>query len=247
MARITLNRPEKRNALNMEMCRELATALEDSAADEDTGAILLAGGGSVFCAGMDLDEVLTADPGALHQVHEDLFTFAARLAKPVVAAVHGAALGGGTGLVANCHVVVAAEDARFGLTEIRIGLWPFVVFRAVEAAAGERRAMEWSVTGRVFTAQEAWHAGLVHRVVPAAEVAARAAEIAAEIAAYSPTAMARGLAFVNQTRGMGREEEGEIARAARAEVMRGLDFEEGVRAFREKRAPEWPSLARPRL
>ena len=174
VARITLNRPEKRNALNMEMCRELATALEDSAADEDTGAILLAGSGSVFCAGMDLDEVLTADPGALHQVHEELFTFAARLAKPVVAAVHGAALGGGTGLVANCHVVVAAEDARFGLTEIRIGLWPFVVFRAVEAAAGERRAMEWSVTGRVFTAQEAWHAGLVHRVVPAAEVAARA-------------------------------------------------------------------------
>jgi enoyl-CoA hydratase/carnithine racemase len=244
VARITLNRPEKRNALNMEMCRELATALEDAAADENTGAILLAGSGSAFCAGMDLDEVLGTDPGALHQVHEELFTFASRLAKPVVAAVHGAALGGGTGLVANCHVVVAADDARFGLTEIRIGLWPFVVFRAVTAAAGERRALEWSVTGRIFGSPEALHAGLVHRVAPAAEVSARAGEIAADIAAYSPAAMARGLAFVNETRGMSREEVGEIARAARAELMRGLDFEEGVRAFREKRPPEWPSLVR---
>ncbi len=244
VARIMLNRPEKRNALNMEMCRELAAALEDTAADESTGAVLLTAAGPAFCAGMDLDEVLTADPGALHQVHEELFTFAARLAKPVVAAVHGPALGGGTGLVANCHVVVAAEEARFGLTEIHIGLWPFVVFRAVAAAAGERRALEWSVTGRVFTAQEALYAGLAHHVVPAAEVAARAARIAAEIAAYSPTAMARGLAFIHETRGMNVKEAGQIAREARAEVMRGLDFEEGVRAFREKRAPEWPSLAR---
>ncbi len=244
VARITLNRPEKRNALNIEMCRELAAALEDTAADETAGAILLTGGGPAFCAGMDLDEVLTAGPGALHQVHEDLFTIAARLAKPVVAAVHGPALGGGAGLVANCHVVVAAGDARFGLTEIRIGLWPFVVFRAVAAAVGEHRAREWSVTGRVFTAQEALHAGLVHHVVPAGEVAARAGEIAAEIAGYSPTAIARGLAFINQTRGMSATEAGELAREARAEVMRGLDFEEGVRAFRQKRAPEWPSLAR---
>ena len=90
----------------------------------------------------------------MNALHEQLFTIGVRLEKPMVAAVHGAALGGGTGLVANCHVVVALRDAAFGLTEIRLGLWPFLVFRAVAAALGERRAMELALTGRVFRARK---------------------------------------------------------------------------------------------
>src|SRR5215468_4883780 len=129
LLRITLNRPDKRNALNIELCRQLVVALERAAADAHVGAVLLTAKGKAFCAGMDLTEVLAADTAEIHRVQEQLFTIGVRSTIPVVAAVHGAALAGGTGLVANCHVVVAAEDALFGLTEVRIGLWPFLIFR----------------------------------------------------------------------------------------------------------------------
>src|SRR6266511_676505 len=107
--RVALNRPDKRNALNIELCQELVTALESAELDRDVGAILLSGNGKSFCAGMDLNEVL--QPGAsgeINRVHEQLFTAGARMMKPIVAAIHGAALAGGTGLAANAHVVVAA-------------------------------------------------------------------------------------------------------------------------------------------
>jgi enoyl-CoA hydratase/carnithine racemase len=239
---LALNRPEKRNALNLALCRELATALEDGAADPKVGAILLKGNGKSFCAGMDLNEILEADTGTVDRVHEELFTFGWRVAKPVVAAVHGAALAGGTGLVANCHVVVAAEDATFGLTEIRLGLWPLVIFRAMAVAVGERNTTEMALTGRIFDAGEALRRGLVHYVVPAPEVENRAAELAAGIAAFSPTAVSSGLFYAGEARGKGYKEAGEIARRVREDVFASADFREGVRAFREKRTPRWPSL-----
>ena len=235
---VALNRPEKRNALNLALCGELAAALEDAAADPGVGAILLKGNGKSFCAGMDLDEILEADTGAVDRVHEELFTFGQRLAKPVVAAVHGAALAGGTGLVANCHVAVAAEDASFGLTEIRLGLWPLVIFRAMAAAVGERNTTEMALTGRIFGAPEALRHGLVHYIVPAPEVADRAAELAAGVAAFSPTAISSGLFYAAEARGKGSKEAGEIARRVREEIFASADFKEGVRAFREKRTPQ---------
>src|SRR5258708_25020830 len=96
----------------------------------------------------------------------------------IVAAVHGTALAGGTGLAANAHIVIASEDATFGLTEMRIGLWPFVIFRAVVDAVGERRAVELGITGRIVDAREALALGLVHQVTPGDELVAQAAEIA---------------------------------------------------------------------
>ena len=235
LARVVLNRPEKRNALSLELCRGLVNALEEAAADPGVGAILLSGNGKAFCAGMDLGEILEADTGAIDTVHEQLFTAGLRLAKPLIAAVHGPALAGGTGLVANCHVVVAADDATFGLTEIRLGLWPFVIFRAVVAAMGERRATELALTGRIFGAAEAREYGLADHVVPAAELESRSVEIATGIANASPTAADIGLRFVREIRGKSWQESGEIARRAREEVFRSADFREGVRAFREKR------------
>src|SRR5205085_7178108 len=110
---------------------------ESAERDPQIGAIIFTANGKSFCAGMDIEEITHADTGAIGQVHEQLFTIGARLSKPLIAAVHGAALGGGTGLVANCHIVIAGEDATFGLTEIRLGLWPFLVFRAVAGAVGE--------------------------------------------------------------------------------------------------------------
>ena len=147
--RLFLNRPDKRNALNVNLCRALIDAIQDADRDPGIGAILLAARGKSFCAGMDLAEIAPGNSADLALVHEQLFTIGFRLGKPLVAAVHGAALGGGMGLVANCHVVIAENEATFGLTEIRLGLWPFLVYRAVAVGLGERRTVELALTGRM--------------------------------------------------------------------------------------------------
>ena len=236
--RLELNRPEKRNALNGELCRELAAAIEEGDRDTGVGAILLSGAGKSFCAGMDLDEMLTPAEAGLGEVHERLFTIGSRVTTPIIAAVQGSALAGGTGLAANAHIVVASADATFGLTEIRIGLWPFVIYRAVVAAVGERRAMELAITGRIIDAREAESFGLAHHV----GLVARADEIATEVANASPEAMRTGLCFVTETRGLERDAAGEFAQRFRRDLFATADFAEGIRAFREKRRPRWPSL-----
>jgi enoyl-CoA hydratase/carnithine racemase len=241
LLRLTLNRPDKRNALDAKLCRALMRALDDAGGDPGVGAIVLTGQGKAFCAGMDLAEIAQgADTEEINAVHEQLFTIGARLTKPVIAGVHGAALAGGTGLVANCHIVVAGPEASFGLTEIRLGLWPFLVYRAVAAAMGERRTLELSLTGRIFGAREAREFGLAHEV--AEDAAGRAVEIAREVAGFSPTAVRCGMSFVKQVRGLGWEEAGTVAREVRDQVFAGEDFLEGIRAFREKRNPRWPSI-----
>ena len=239
---VALNRPERRNALNMELCRALAAAFDEAESDNNVGAVLLSGNGKSFCAGMDLSEALSGGTDAMNEVHERIFTGGNQMTKPIVAAVQGAALAGGTGLVANCHIVVAGEDASFGLTEIRIGLWPFVIFRGVAAAVGERRATELALTGRFIGAHEACEYGLVHYVVDGAALLDRAREIAAPLADSSPTAVRAGLAFVRDARGLNWLEAGGLARDRRNLVFHSADFQEGIRAFQEKRPPRWPSL-----
>ena len=238
---LILNRPEKRNALDFELCRELTAALEKAEHDRAVGCVLLSGAGRGFCAGMDLSEILAA-PAGLNEIHEQLFSAGVRMTKPLVGAIHGSALAGGTGLAANCHVALCSEDARFGLTEIRIGLWPFLIFRSMLLAVGERRAVELALTGRTFGAAEAREYGLVHQVVPAQELEKCAAETAARLAESSPVAIEAGLAYVHQIRGKSWEEAGRLGRQVRDEVFQGPDFQEGVRAFQEKRQPRWPSL-----
>ncbi len=239
--RVRMARAGKRNALDLALCRGLVAAVEEAAGNPRVGAILLTGEGPAFCAGMDLHEIeVGGDSAEMDAVHEQLFTLGGRITKPLIAAVRGAAVGGGSGLAANCHIVVAGADARFGLTEIRLGLWPFLIFRAVCAALGERRTVELALTGRVFGAAEAREMGLVHEVAEDPE--ARALEIAREVSEFSPTAIENGLAFVHRVRGLDSAEAGEVAREVRARQFRGEDFREGIHAFREKRRPEWPSL-----
>jgi enoyl-CoA hydratase/carnithine racemase len=226
---LALNRPEKRNALNISLCRALIEAFAQANLDPTIGVILLSGNGPAFCAGMDLKEAL--DPGGvdLADLHERLFTIINRTHKPIVAAVQGAAVAGGTGLAANAHIVIAAPDAKFGLTEIRIGLWPVIVFRAVALAIGERRATELSITGRFLGAQEAMEYGLVTEI--ADEPLERARTIAAEVAAFSPHTLASGLAYTRQIRGMAWEQAGVLGRETRDELMKRPEFAKGIQAF----------------
>ena len=240
--RLTLNRPEKANALNAELCRDLVDTISHADRDMSIGAIVLCANGRSFCAGMDLEEAGRGQFVKINQVHEQLFTLYARMGKPMVAAVQGPALGGGTGLAANFHYVTCSEEATFGLTEIRLGLWPFLVSSAVTLAVGERRTMELALTGRIFGAAEGKEMGLVHEI--AADPQARAMEIAGQMAGASPTAIRSGLEFIQEIRGKNWAAAAEIARRVRDEVFHSLDFAEGVAAFREKRKPRWPSLER---
>jgi enoyl-CoA hydratase/carnithine racemase len=239
---INLNRPEKRNALTLEMCSAIAHAVASAQNGDDIAAILIHASGQVFCAGMDLDEAIHPNHPELVSAHESLFTMGATSLKPIVICVNGPALGGGVGLVAQGHVVMAAESAVFGLPEIRVGLWPFLVYRSVEAALGARRTLELSLVGRSFHAPEALDWGLVHQLCPVAEVCDRANALARDLAKASPRAIAAGMQYFRDSRGKSPEEAGALAAALRAELMASDDFKEGCTAFKEKREPHWPSM-----
>jgi enoyl-CoA hydratase/carnithine racemase len=240
--RLTLNRPEKRNALTSGMCQAIVDAVDAAQADDEVGAILLTAHGHVFCAGMDLDEANEVESGKLDDVHEKLFTLGVTSRKPIVICVNGAALGGGLGLVAQGHVVTASSGAVFGLPEIRIGLWPFLIYRAVENAIGPRRTLELSLTGRLFHCQEALHWGLIQTVAPAGEVLDRAKGLAVDLGRTSPAAIRAGMEYVQQSRGLDLGAAGRVSRELRSQLMATDDFKEGYTAFKEKREPRWPSM-----
>lgn len=239
---IVLDRAQKRNALDRDLCRAILEAVESAARDPGVGAILLTANGKSFCAGMDLDEAAAGSTPETNILHERLFTLGVRISKPVIASVQGAALGGGMGLVANCHIVIAEPGATFGLTEIRLGLWPFLVYRAAAMAVGERRTLELSLTGRVFGSEEARNLGLVHEI--AEDAGKRALEVAETVAGFSPAAIQIGLSFVQEVRGLDWEESGKVAQRVRDQVFASAAFAEGLRAFREKRPARWPSLSK---
>jgi enoyl-CoA hydratase/carnithine racemase len=241
LLRLKLNRPEKRNALNIETCRAIVDAIRKADENPGIGATLITGAGEAFCAGMDLTEARTADRQQLADVHEPLFTLAETVRKPIVAAVHGAAIAGGTGLVANAHIAIGTETATFGLTEIRLALWPVLIFPAIAAAVGERRAVYLSLSGRIFSAREALDFGLVNEVVAEDQLEARAGAVAHALANASTPTITAGLEYVRTIRGKDAKEALRIGRLVRDRIMQTEDFAEGLSAFREKRKPDWPS------
>ena len=231
---VTLNRPVKRNALTMQMCKDIVAAVKSARA-----CSLITANGATFCAGMDLGERPLGDE--LLKVHEELFTLGAQAQKPIVVAVNGRALGGGLGLAAQGHVVLASPSATFGLPELKIGFWPFVVYRSVEAAIGRPRTLAASLTCESFSADHALAWGLVHQIHVDVDEAGK--RIARDIAKSSPSAIASGMRYVRESEGKTGHEAGEIAAKLRAELAASADYKEGTAAFREKREPHWPSLA----
>ena len=231
LRRLTLNRPDKRNALDMALCRSLLDAIREAASDRTVGAILLDASGNDFCSGMDLTEALETDPDEMLSLHQELFSVGERLRKPMVSAVQGAALAGGMGLALNAHMVIASADARFGLTEVRVGLFPYVIFPVVAAAVGYRKATELALTARIVDVEEARRIGIVDFVAERGG----AEKIALELSEESATAIEQGLTFVQQ--GL------ELTGKFRREAHTSADFREGVQAFRGKRKPRWPSHA----
>lgn len=232
---ITLNRPEKRNALSHDMCAGLLSLCEET--DASVGAIVWKAKGPVFCSGMDLEDPST---GAT-EIHGRLFTLGQRMRKPIVAAVGGPALGGGLGLVANSHIAIAAHGAQFGLTEIRVGMWPFVIYPAIERVFGPRRTLELALSSKIFNTPEAMAWGLVSEVVPPIELDDRVDAIANTLAKASSETINRGMGFVASLSGRALDEQIALALDVRAQQFASPDFAEGVTAFQEKRAAQWPS------
>lgn len=181
LCRIALAVPEKRNALDAGACRDLLHEITGASLDESVGAILLEADGPVFCAAAEPED-------------HSLFRIGRTISKPIVAAVQGVALSGGLALMANAHVVVAAQGTSFGLTAIREGRWQDAAFEAVVLALGRRRAVELALTGRVFSTPEALAWGLVHYVAPAFELDDRGTEVATALANANPDVLKRALA-----------------------------------------------------
>lgn len=196
VAWITLNRPERRNALNAALIDRLGSAMRESDADSSVRVIAITGAGPDFCSGADLAELgAVAEADVMENVADvdslaELFSTPRRLSKPVVAVVHGRALAGGCGLASACDLVLASETASFGYPEVRIGFVPAMVMAILRRNVGEKRAFELIVGGETITAGEAERMGLVNRVFPDDGFRDGAGAYLAELAARSPSAVA---------------------------------------------------------
>jgi methylglutaconyl-CoA hydratase len=241
---ITLNRPERRNAMTPEMQQELITAMEDAAAS-DCSVVVFAGAGETFCAGLDLSALQgmndksaaehTADAERIARLFRTLY----ELPKPTIAAVHGAAIAGGTGLATMCDFTLAVPGAKFGYTEVKIGFVPAVVSAFLVLQIGEKPARDLLLTGRIFTSEEAARLGLVNEVVEAEKLTARTLELVAMLRANSPEAMAATKRLLRAQNKAWLDSAIAAALAANAEARGTHDFREGVAAFLEKRKPVW--------
>jgi len=244
VASVTLNRPDVRNALSATLIRELEQALATLEADPAARIIVLSGAGDkAFCAGADLKGV--GDRGTTLQARESFGGLArileamARMKTPVIAKVHGFALAGGCGLAAGCDIVVAADDAVFGLPEIKIGLLPLIVMAPILRSVGRKRGMLMILSGEQVSAREAYEMGLVSRLVPRAELSPAVDALARALAGFSPTALGLAKEAAATVAGMEYGASLRYLREMITLVALSDDAREGIKAFFEKRAPNW--------
>lgn len=245
VARVWLDRPAQHNALSVELAAALAEALHALAHDDGVRVVVLGGRGPSFCAGADIGAMKASATASFDDNLTEarrlggMFAALADLPKPVVARVHGNVLGGGVGLVCACDLAMAADDARFGLSEVRLGILPALISPYVIRRLGDRAARELMLTGERFDAPRALALGLVNRVVPAAELDAAADERVAALRAGGPAAQHRIKTLLELWADSTWEEYRSALPRTLAEVRAGDEAREGLSAFLEKRPPKW--------
>jgi methylglutaconyl-CoA hydratase len=241
---ITLNRPDKRNAISPAMIDDLFSVL-DEAERGPVRVVILTGAGKAFCAGMDLEalcelasqthEQHVADAERMGKMFHRVYSFP----KPLIAAVNGAAIAGGTGLATLADFTLAVPEAKFGYTEVRIGFLPAVVSVFLLRQVGEKVARELLLTGKIFDAAEAHRLGLVTQLVPQEKLMESARELAQSLIASSPTSLLLTKRIILRWNEKEIERDLAIAMRESAEIRRTADFREGLASFLEKRKPEW--------
>jgi methylglutaconyl-CoA hydratase len=244
IATITLNRPEKRNAISATMMDELLAALGEAEAGPERVAIIT-GSGKAFCAGMDLEglRALAAQTTVEHLQDSrrmaKMFYRVYSFPKPVIAAVNGAAIAGGCGIATLADFTLAVPEAKFGYTEVKIGFIPALVSVFLRRQIGEKHARDLLLSGRIIGAEEAYRLGLVTEIVPAGMLAERARAIATTLIASSPAGIAGTKRLLVRNEEATIKADLEHAMRANAEIRSTDDFREGLAAFLEKRDPKW--------
>ena len=249
IATITLNRPDKRNAVTTAMIADLQSALDFIEKNHATRVVILTGAGKAFCAGMDLDMLAAIAKQSPAENQEDSRRIAKMLRRiwsfprPLIAAVNGAAYAGGCGIATLCDFTLAVPEAKFGYTEVKIGFLPAIVSVFLTRQIGEKRSRDLLLTGRIIDAQEAKEFGLVTEVVPADHLLDRAHELAADLIAASPNSLTRAKHLLTSAAAPGIDHDLERAIMENARIRCTPDFKEGVASFLEKRKPVWQDKA----
>jgi methylglutaconyl-CoA hydratase len=244
VATITLNRPEKRNAISFELIDDLLRAL-DEVANSDAIVVILTGAGKAFCSGMDLDNLKALLGRSPEQNLKDsqtmvrLFRTLYEFPKVTIAAVNGAAIAGGTGLALLCDFSLAVPEAKFGYTEVRIGFVPAIVSTFLLRQVGEKQARDLLLTGRIFGSDEAARLGLINEIVPPEKLMARARELAALLMENSPLSLRLTKRLLNDHASAELDAQIENAVRENAAIRVSADFREGISSFLEKRKPVW--------
>jgi enoyl-CoA hydratase len=240
VATVTVNRPDKLNALNDRVIAELGEAVDQVVSDSNVGGIILTGAGRAFVAGADISELESHGPVSakrLAQTGQDVFGRFESSPKPVIAAVNGFALGGGCELAMACHIRIASEAAKFGQPEVKLGLIPgYGGTQRLPRLVGRGRALQLLLTGEMIDAQEAFRIGLVNRVVPAADLLTAANELMRAILANAPLAIANVIEVVNRGYDATLEDALTLEATAFGLLAATEDKRAGTRAFLEKRA-----------
>lgn len=243
VARITINRPDRRNALSPEVVTGLARALDDCETNHEVKCVVLTGAGEkAFCAGADLTGMTTSSRVDQHWERSEVGRLLSRIRTsrlPVVARVNGHALAGGFGLMLGCDLVVAVEDARLGTPEINLGLWPFMITAVLQRDIPRKLALELMLTGRRLEAAEAARWGFVNRVVPAVELDAAVDEVVGELLSKSPLVLALGKRSFYRAEDMSFDDSIDYLAGMLTVCLESEDTVEGVTAFLEKRDPQW--------
>jgi methylglutaconyl-CoA hydratase len=244
IATITLNRPDKRNAISYELIHDLIRALEE-VNNSPARILVLTGAGKAFSSGMDLDNLKSLIGRAPDQNLDDsrtmvsLFRSLYEFPKPTIAAVNGAAIAGGTGLALLCDFTLAVPEAKFGYTEVRIGFVPAIVATFLLRQVGEKIARDLLLTGRLFDAAEALRLGLVNEIVSPEKLLDRARELATQLAENSPLSLLHTKRLLTDHARAELDSQIEAAIRENAGIRETADFREGIESFLEKRKPQW--------